>query len=117
MQHIKDILQSKDAKEAKRMFIKAHTESGGNFMDWVKKGASAVAQGVKSIGDKALGVTGSFFNKAVPLANKGMELAKPYIKEYLPNLVEKGANMIPVIGPAVAPIAKKGADWLLSKWV
>ena len=115
--HVKNILRCPDPKSAGLAFQKAHIETGGSFSDWLKKGANAVSNGVKAIGSKAVELKNTFFDKAVPLAEKGLAYAKPYIKEHAPTLLGKAAEMIPVVGPIAGPIVRKGTEWLLIKWV
>jgi hypothetical protein len=115
--HVKSILRCPDPKSAGLAFQKAHIETGAGFSDWLKKGANAVSNGVKAIGAKAVEAKNAFFDKAVPLAEKGLAYAKPFIKEQGPTLLGKAAEMIPVVGPIAGPIVKKGAEWLLNKWV
>ena len=117
VQHIKDILKSKDIPEAKEMFKKAHIESGGGFSDWLKKGASAVSNGVKALGSKVVETKNAFMDKAIPLAQKGFALAKPYIKEHLPTLLGKAASLLPVVGSIAEPLVRKGAEFLANRYL
>jgi hypothetical protein len=113
--HLTKILRSKTARIAKKRMIAAHNETGGAFSDWLKKAGNSVTDMAKRAGSSITSTASSFFDKALPMAQKGLEFAKPYIKEYGPTLAGKAAAMIPVIGPIAEPIAKKGAEWLLGK--
>lgn len=117
MQHIKDILRCPDPESAKQMFIKAHVESGAGFSDWLKKGASAVSNGVKALGSKVVQTGTAFFDKAVPLAQKGLKAAAPYIKQYAPDLLGKAASMIPIVGSIAEPLVRKGAEFLANRYL
>ena len=113
--HFRKILASKTARQAKGRMRKAHEETGGGFFDSVKSFGNSALNMAKDYGSQALQTAGSWFDKGKDLASKGFDLAKPYIKEYAPQAVQMGASYIPVVGPIVAPFAKKGAEWALGK--
>jgi len=113
--HINKILKSKTARIAKKRLIESNDITGGGIFDFVKKIGSSTVNMAKDLGNNIVNKTSSFFDKAVPMAKKGFELAKPYIKQYAPEAVSFGVSHIPAIGPTVAPIAKQGTKWLLNK--
>jgi len=114
---IHQILTCKTPASAKKKMLSAHHTHGAGFMDFLKKGASTMGSLVKNFGSNAVKTTGSFFNKAVPLAQKGFAMAKPFIRDYAPSAVAFGVSHIPVVGPTIAPIVKKAAEWGLNKLI
>ena len=107
--HITNILKSKSAEEARHKIMQANQISGGGFFDFLKKAGSAIAK-------VPVMVKNSFFNTVLPLAQRGLELAKPVIREHTGNLVKNviGTLPIPLSGP-ISDVAKKGVDWGLGK--
>jgi hypothetical protein len=69
----------------------------------------------KSAGSQIVSTAHNFYDKAKPLAEKGFQMAKPYVKEYAPTLLGKAAEMIPIVGPIAGPIVKKGAEYGIKK--
>ena len=113
--HIAYILKSKSARTAKKRMLDAHTLTGGGFFDFMKSAGSSILNGVKDAGSKIASTVGSFYDKTIPYAQKGLDMAKPYIKQYAPDAVAYGVSHIPAIGPTIAPVAKMGTSWLLNK--
>lgn len=113
--HVSHILRAKTARIAKARMLEAHHVTGGGIFDFFKRVGSSVLDMTKRAGSSVASTASSFYDKAVPMAQKGLDLAKPYIKEYGPYIAGKAAEMIPVIGPVAGPIVKKGAAWALDK--
>lgn len=114
--HISHILKSKTPRIAKARMIKAHLDTQGGFFDFFKRAGNSISDIAKKTGNSIYTTATNFYDKAVPIAQKGLEYAKPYVKEYGPYVAGKAAAMIPVIGPIAEPIAKKGTEWLLNKF-
>ncbi|NCZ53749.1 MAG: hypothetical protein EBY81_07630 [Verrucomicrobia bacterium] len=114
--HVAYILKSKTARIAKMRMLKAHNETGGGFFDFLKSTGSSVLNGAKAIGSSIASTVGSFYDKAVPYAQKGLEMAKPYVKKYAPEAVAYGVSHIPIVGPSIAPLAKMGTNWFVNKF-
>ena len=113
--HLRRVLNATSARMAKGRMLKAHKETGGAFFDFLKKGASAVSNVAKTIGSTALEAAKNVYDKAVPLAQKGFEAAKPLIKEHGPTLLGTAASMIPIVGPVAGPVVKEGTKYLFGK--
>ena len=112
---VSHILRSKTPRIAKSRMIKAHHETGGGFFDFLKGAGSTISNIAKKVGSSVASTASNVYDKAVPLAKKGLEFAKPYIKEYAPEAVGFGVSHIPLVGPSIAPVAKMGTKWLLGK--
>ena len=115
--HIKKILKSDTVSNAKKQMLKSNLETGGSFFSFVKNAGTSLVNTAKNVGSQIADTTGSWFDKTKELASKGLNIAKPYIKEYGPELLGKAAEMIPIVGPVAGPIVKKGSSWLLNKWI
>jgi hypothetical protein len=113
--HIAYVLKSKTARMAKKRMLESHNVTGGGFFDFIKSAGSSILSGVKDAGSKIASTVGSFYDKTIPYAQKGLDMAKPYIKKYGPDAVSFGVSHIPAIGPTIAPVAKVGTSWLLNK--
>ena len=106
------ILKSASPQEAKHRMRATHKISGSGFFDFLKGAGKTIANIASKVGNSVASAGSSFFNNAIPLAKKGFEMAKPYI----PDAVAYGVSHIPVVGPTIAPIARKGVDMLLNKF-
>ena len=109
--YIAFILKSVSAEQAKDRIRATHV-MGAGFFDFLKGAGKTIANIASKVGSTVASAGSSFFNNAVPLAKKGFEMAKPYI----PDAVAYGVSHIPLVGPTIAPIARKGVDMLLNKF-
>lgn len=113
--HVSSVLRSKTPRIAKSRMIEAHIETGGAFFDHLKNAGNAVVDMAKRAGTAVANTASNFYDKAVPLVQKGLDAAKPYVKEYGPNLLGTAASFTPVVGPLLGPVVKKGAEWGFKK--
>ena len=59
--HVSRILRSATPRIAKARMLKAHSETGGAFFDFLKKAGSAVKNIAQKVGDSAINVSNKFF--------------------------------------------------------
>jgi hypothetical protein len=103
--HVRKVLASTSARMAKSRMISAHKATGGAFLDYLKSGASAVANLAKKAGNAVMDVGHNVFDKAKTFAQKGFDMIKPLVEQYV----------VPAVKQYAPDLAKKGAQMLVDK--